>query len=206
MTVNQANFEKAMNAALQGPEVKKLKFEKHEFNVKPAKIERKDGNLQVSGQISHHLAWRDDDQFYYRFSVVSGKQVSIQDIDVDIDESILSKVFKLGLDLLVEFLKKQLEDELDDQTGQTEQALTRSGDQASARVFEESKRLLDGSWQGEANFIVVNIAARVGLGVAAQRRTKVDPLVFARRLNITRPVRKRPVVRDHRTTARRALD
>jgi hypothetical protein len=206
MTVNQANFEKAMNAALQGPEVKKLKFEKHEFNVKPVKTERKDGTLQVSGRISHHLAWRDDDQYDYRFAVVSGKQVSIQDINVDIDESILSKVFKLGLDLLVEFLKAQLEDELDDQTGQTEQALTRSGDQASARVFEESKRLLDGSWQGEANFMVVNIAARIGLGVVAGSRSKVDPLVFARRLNTTRPVRERPVVRDHRTTGRRALD
>jgi hypothetical protein len=53
--------------------------------------------------------------------------------------------------------------------------------------------------------MVVNIAARLGLGVVAQQRAKVDPMTFARGINTTRPVRPRPVPRpvpaprDHRT-------
>jgi hypothetical protein len=205
MAVNQGNFEKAMHAALQGPEVKKLKIEKHEFNVKPIKTQRVAGKLEVGGQISHHLSLRDDDQYRYRFTLVPGQQISIQDVDVDIDRSILSSVFKLGLDLLVKYLSEKLGDKLPDLPGQTTQALTTAGDQAATRVFEDSKRLLDGSWEGEANFMVVNIAARLGLGVVAQQRAKVDPMTFARGINTTRPVRPRPVPRpvpaprDHRT-------
>ncbi|MGH9894819.1 MAG: hypothetical protein ACREA0_23140, partial [bacterium] len=63
--MNLSNFEKAMKAAVEGPEVKKIKFEKHEFNVKPVKITggRVSGGV-VKGHISHHLSWRDDDQVH----------------------------------------------------------------------------------------------------------------------------------------------
>jgi hypothetical protein len=202
MAVNQANFEKAMHAALQGPEVKKLKLEKHEFNVKPVSITRTSEGMRVKGQISHHLSFRDDDQYHYSFTVAAGRQVAIEDVEVDVDRSILSSVFKLGLDLLLKYLSEKLGDKLPDLPGQTQQALTTAGDQAADRVFEDSQRLLDGSWEGEANFMVVNIASRLGLGAVAQQRAKVDPIGFARGLNSTRPVRpspRGPVVRDHRT-------
>ncbi|HEX8930332.1 MAG TPA: hypothetical protein VGA45_15560, partial [Actinomycetota bacterium] len=114
MAVNQANFEKAMHAALQGPEVKKLRLEKHEFNVKPVSITRTSEGMRVKGQISHHLSFRDDDQYHYSFTVAAGRQVAIEDVEVDVDRSILSSVFKLGLDLLLRYLSEKLGDKLPD--------------------------------------------------------------------------------------------
>jgi hypothetical protein len=37
----------------------------------------------------------------------------------------------------------------------------KSNDAASEAAFQETKRFLDGTWQGEANFLIANIALRV---------------------------------------------
>jgi hypothetical protein len=55
--VNTATFEKAVQAAVKGPEAKKIKFGSHEFNVKPVSISAtRAGGKRVKGQISHCLA------------------------------------------------------------------------------------------------------------------------------------------------------
>ncbi|MDC8006035.1 hypothetical protein POV27_18430 [Aureisphaera galaxeae] len=66
--------EKAMKAAIDGPEAKKLKIsevgssKKHEFNVKPVSMSVNcDGEFIVYGQISHCLKFRKDDQCYFLF-------------------------------------------------------------------------------------------------------------------------------------------
>jgi hypothetical protein len=55
----------AIQAALYGPEKKKLKVRDHEFNVKPMEISRNSGVTAAYGHISHHLSWRPDDQVHY---------------------------------------------------------------------------------------------------------------------------------------------
>ncbi|NOG26300.1 hypothetical protein [Lysinibacillus fusiformis] len=71
---SQSNLEIAVNAALYGPEVKKIKVFEHEFNVKPIEVVNLGGGKQyIKGQISHHLTLRPDDQFYYEFTVKDGK-------------------------------------------------------------------------------------------------------------------------------------
>ncbi|MDR4210561.1 methyltransferase, partial [Bacillus thuringiensis] len=53
----QNNLETAVQAALNGPEVKKIKVFEHEFNVKEIEVVNLGaGKKYVKGQISHHLS------------------------------------------------------------------------------------------------------------------------------------------------------
>jgi hypothetical protein len=76
------NLDKAVQAALLGPEKKKLKVFDHEFNVKPAYISKLGNQTIVNGQISHHLSFRLDDQVYYRFVKEDGV---IKNLEIKID-------------------------------------------------------------------------------------------------------------------------
>ncbi|MDA1679947.1 methyltransferase [Bacillus cereus group sp. TH152-1LC] len=80
----QNNLETAVNAALNGPEVKKIKVFEHEFNVKEIEVVNLSGGKKyVKGQISHHLSFRPDDQFYYEFTVQDGKVVDKPVFNID---------------------------------------------------------------------------------------------------------------------------
>ncbi|MES5913203.1 methyltransferase [Bacillus cereus group sp. FL70] len=83
------NLDKAVQAALLGPEIKKLKVFDHEFNVKPAYISKKDNQTVVNGQISHHLSYRLDDQVYYRFVKENGE---IKNLEIKIDRGGWTKI------------------------------------------------------------------------------------------------------------------
>ncbi|MGX5390155.1 methyltransferase [Bacillus thuringiensis] len=83
------NLDKAVQAALLGPEIKKLKVFDHEFNVKPAYISKKDNQTVVNGQISHHLNYRLDDQVYYRFIKENGE---IKNLEIKIDRGGWTKI------------------------------------------------------------------------------------------------------------------
>ena len=72
------SVERAKNAAIYGPEQKKLKVFGHEFNIKKATISRFGNNYTVSGQISHCLKWRRDDQVYYTISIQNNKIVDVK--------------------------------------------------------------------------------------------------------------------------------
>jgi len=78
----QSNMDLAVQAALVGPEIKKLNVLGHEFNVKPASISKKNDLTVVNGQISHHLSWRPDDQLYYRIDIENGE---VKQVDIKID-------------------------------------------------------------------------------------------------------------------------
>ncbi|MEC1180857.1 methyltransferase [Metasolibacillus meyeri] len=79
---SQNNMEKAVQAALAGPEIKKLEVLGHEFNVKPASIVKKDDRTIVNGQISHHLSWRPDDQVFYHIEIEHGE---VKKVEIKID-------------------------------------------------------------------------------------------------------------------------
>ncbi|MGQ0418888.1 methyltransferase, partial [Bacillus sp. HC-Mk] len=83
------NLDKAVQAALLGPEIKKLKIFDHEFNVKPAYISKLGNQTVVNGQISHHLSFRLDDQVYYRFVKEDGV---IKNLEIKIDRGGWTKI------------------------------------------------------------------------------------------------------------------
>ncbi|MGH0791337.1 hypothetical protein ACQVTU_27350, partial [Bacillus cereus] len=83
------NLDKAVQAALLGPEIKKLKVFDHEFNVKPAYISKLGNQTIVNGQISHHLSFRLDDQVYYRFVKEDGV---IKNLEIKIDRGGWTKI------------------------------------------------------------------------------------------------------------------
>ncbi|PEL99759.1 methyltransferase [Bacillus cereus] len=83
------NLDKAVQAALLGPEIKKLKVFDHEFNIKPAYISKKENQTVVNGQISHHLSYRPDDQVYYRFVKENGE---IKNLEIKIDRGGWTKI------------------------------------------------------------------------------------------------------------------
>ncbi|HDR8450050.1 TPA: methyltransferase [Bacillus cereus] len=83
------NLDKAVQAALLGPEIKKLKVFDHEFNVKPAYISKLGNQTVVNGQISHHLSFRLDDQVYYRFVKEDGV---IKNLEIKIDRGGWTKI------------------------------------------------------------------------------------------------------------------
>ena len=60
-------MEKALRAALDGPEVKLEKVNGHEFNFKPVSYRVNGNEITVFGQVSHCLAFRADDQVWYTF-------------------------------------------------------------------------------------------------------------------------------------------
>lgn len=142
MSLNTAQFQKAMKAALDGPEAKKIKPEKHEFNVKKVRIVTTAGGIEVDGSsghhISHHRSLRPDDQIFFRCKV--DKSGAVRDLDINFDESWANA-----------FLRKLSEEILDRLFGE-------KSDTPMAHVpAKDSEKLLDGSWQGEAKFLIVNI-------------------------------------------------
>lgn len=134
----QSPLDKMVNAALNGPEIKKVKYVNHEFNVKKAKItDRVTGITKIEGQISHHLSYRADDQFYYTIEKQGGK---ITKFDFKIDRG--------GLAPYVGKLAKQLP------------VVGIAQDEIVAAVRKLGQKL-DGTWENEAELIAYTIALRV---------------------------------------------
>jgi hypothetical protein len=84
-----AGYEAAIHAALHGPEDKGISVHGHDFNVKKMTIGWSSTHAIASGQISHRLAGRPDDQVYYTITVNSD-DFSISNIDVKVDENPLA--------------------------------------------------------------------------------------------------------------------
>jgi hypothetical protein len=63
-----------VKAAVFGPEKKGVDILDHGFNCKPVvRVNVGEGVTKVTGQLSHRLNWRADDQVYYEFVIDNGK-------------------------------------------------------------------------------------------------------------------------------------
>lgn len=73
-SADEAALMKAAHAALCGPSIKNLHVGGHDFNVKRASVDETSSGEphKVSGQISHRLAFRTDDQIYYTIGYKDG--------------------------------------------------------------------------------------------------------------------------------------
>jgi hypothetical protein len=70
-------LETCVKAAIRGPEKKFQRVHGHEFHCKPVQsVSLPGGAKKISGQLSHHLTWRPDDQVYYEFVMRNGTIVA----------------------------------------------------------------------------------------------------------------------------------
>lgn len=89
-----SDYTRAITAALHGPEVKKLKIGRHEFNVKPVQRVWRGDALIAAGQLSHCLVGRRDDQVYYTIIIQGNRVSSIQNTTRNGDT--LKKLFEFN--------------------------------------------------------------------------------------------------------------
>jgi len=66
----------AVNAALEGPELKDVNVYGHRWNVKPAQIEKNGSILRVTGQLSYRKQVVADDQIFYSIEIDNGEVTS----------------------------------------------------------------------------------------------------------------------------------
>ena len=74
--------QKAIHAALEGPEKQQLEVYGHKWNVKPASVRKEGNRVIVEGQISHSVRWTFDDQIFYTFVFEDQKLVK-NDIKIE---------------------------------------------------------------------------------------------------------------------------
>ncbi|OQR53387.1 methyltransferase [Bacillus sp. CDB3] len=139
-TVSMNNLDKAVQAALLGPDIKKLKVFDHEFNVKPAYISKMGNQTVVNGKISHHLSNRIDDQVFYRFIKENGE---IKNLEIKIDRGGWTKITAPIGAIIAKYYAVPITSDL----------LTQIGQQLGA--------LVDGKWEYAAEAIVAAIGLYV---------------------------------------------
>jgi hypothetical protein len=136
-------LETCVQAALKGPEKKKVKVLGYHFNCKPVDILRLEGGkLKVAGQLSHHLTGRPDDQIYYAFTV-NTKAKTYDSLEISIQPTPLAG----ALGQLVAVTA-------------TTQGAPISPDQAT-KFFREAEQLRVGNWQQAANVIIGGVAVKL---------------------------------------------
>jgi len=146
--VDKAKFEEAVSAAIEGPDVERIKVDRHEMNVRRAAVapDRIEGRT-VKGQLSRHLAFRDGDQVYYECKIVAGRHLTIEQVKMRIDGAWTVRP-RTAFDTV---------------------ELANRPDAAAQAMYDEASQLLDGSWQGEAQFLILNIVGRLAIREAQNR-------------------------------------
>ena len=133
----QAALAKAVNAAANGPEIKKLNVGGHEFNVKKAAVTGTSRDTTIAGQISHHLTARPDDQVYYTIKKSSGR---VQSVEIKIARGGLTRYVSYASRLANSYVNTAIP------AAQIESFLRELG------------RSVEGSWESSADLIVAAIA------------------------------------------------
>lgn len=115
---NYDDFIAAMDAALYGPELKKIPIitydedegddDSHGFNAKPVKVTREGSHYIIDGSEGHHISHRragNDDQIYYKV-IVDKNNIPGMLLDWDIKSGGLLDIAKQGLKEAFEFCAK----------------------------------------------------------------------------------------------------
>lgn len=154
MSVNIEGFRRAMQAALDGPSIKDVEWSSfgHDFNVKKVAIKKTSDGIEINGNeghhISHRLRWRPDDQMYYSCKVT--REGKVEDLKVNIKTSweTLGSWFETAGKIIG-----------------VAAIIAGKADQTTAlEPTPSSIELLDGGWEGDAEFLIANI-----ISVAAVR-------------------------------------
>jgi hypothetical protein len=168
-----ATLTKAADAALKGPDTH-VKVNGHDFIVKQAKVSTFSGTLIITGQISHQLTARPDDQVYY---IINKRGDTPKLVKFDIKRG--------GIASIVAYPSKLVND-----------AFGTSLATPIERTLRDLGAKIDGSWESSADLIVACIGLRArtwtepsGTHGPANQRTPTET---------TTTTPSGPVVRDHR--------
>lgn len=146
-------FRRAMAAALDGPSIKDVEWSSfgHDFNVKKVAVTRTSDGVTIDGgdgrHISHRLPWRPDDQIYYKCRVTRDGKVEGLEMNIKTSWETLQEWFGTAGDILG-----------------VAALVAGKADQASMREPTPSSiELMDGSWKGDAEFLIANIITAAAL-------------------------------------------
>jgi hypothetical protein len=174
--------EAIVKAVTERAQTKKVKaYDGHEFNIKPVTVIRRPGERYlVRGQLSHHLRLRKDDQYHYEI-VIDGVG-TVRRFDETINRGgITSTVLQLRVG---DHLRQKISGPpAPGSRFRLPPNVTRALIATAGHWFG---RKLDGSWEGAARKVALQIAAQV----TGSRIIKIPR---------ERPTTPRPPVRDHRT-------
>ncbi|HLT48103.1 MAG TPA: hypothetical protein VK002_12795 [Rubricoccaceae bacterium] len=102
-------LERAVDDALRGKERKDIEVDSHRFHIKPIQVKRSNGRIEATGQLSHDIRFRPDDQVRYHVVKENGTVSEAEVTGIDrgglsslvkkLDEDIASTIAKGG-DLL----------------------------------------------------------------------------------------------------------
>lgn len=151
MSVNLKGFRKALSAALDGPNVKDVEWTKfgHDFNVKKVEITKTSDGLFIGGSKDHHISrrkrWRPDDQVFYNCQVTKDGEVKDLEISIKSSTDILKEWFKTAGEIVAIVIAII--------------GALKSDDLGAAEPTPSSLALLDGDWEGDAEFLIANIIA-----------------------------------------------
>ncbi len=124
----------------------------HEFNIKKVSVSRTPTGYLAKGQLSHHLSFRKDDQYYYTIEI--NRSGVITRFDEKINRGgFTTTLLKLPVGELIKAKSK----------GKVDAKTSKAGIEAAGRWLGSK---LDGNWEAAARKIVVV----VGLQVAKSRR------------------------------------
>lgn len=197
---NSALDKAVERAVVQKKETKKVNtYNGHEFNIKPVSVVPLGvAGFEIKGQLSHHLRFRKDDQFYYTVRI--DRTGTIQKFDEKIDKGGLTSML---LDLKAGEIVSKLTG------GAVPSSIAEKGIEKAGRWLGGK---LDGSWEGAARKVVIRIGlqvahtynlepvlapSRVTTGSVRDHRA-VSTVRDHRSVETVRDHRKRPMVRDHR--------
>lgn len=153
MSVKTKGFERAMRAALDGPDIKDVEWSRHghDFNVKRVVVRNVARGIEIDGSdghhISHRLAFRPDDQVYYKCTVTRDGKVENLEINVKTSWDTLKEWFADGLKIL----------------GAAAAIAAKADGPAAFEPVPASTALLDGSWKGDAAFLIANVISAATL-------------------------------------------
>jgi len=178
--------EKAMYAVFNGPTIKKLKVNNHEFNVKKAQVVRSGDVVILEGTISHHLSFRKDDQVRYKIRKQRG---AIKEMSIKIDRGGFAPIGAWVVNVLGKYV--------------TGVPMPVEKVESLARKLGQK---IDGKWESTAELLVTNIAMRVnsrgrdGLMVyRASLQQGTSTTVSSGRTPLSRPAASGKTSRDHRS-------
>lgn len=155
MSIKPTELRRALNAALDGPEEKRVKFRNHDFHIRPLQLTRNGNTVAVQGHMFHQLQLRPDDKIIYSFRKVNG---AVQDLDIRFEKGIdkLAKTVGDIIEVAAKVASTIVTATGDDKSDSAAGGLPR--DQPAPKTEE---LLVNDGWKAESRFLIANIAVRV---------------------------------------------
>lgn len=161
----QADADEQLEAAVAAAvdarsEVRFVNVAGHEFHIKPPMIRRfrEDGMLkaEVSGQLSHHLSFRPDDDYHYVMTIA--QDGALLEFSENINRGGLTALFKETMLIRGESNYKPV------------RLIKQSPESVLDYIGQSIGSKIDGNWEGAARTIAIAVGSRISEDLQPRRR------------------------------------